>query len=114
MKAQVELRLVALYEGFSRLSAAGYPVRAISPEGAIYLTVSFDLRGRTTASGASLHTMGDVTQFLLEEAKLAIVPFTAFGAAPDSPWYRLSVGTVRPEEVGKILAHVENALKQLG
>jgi len=113
MKAEVESRLVALYEGFSRLSAAGYPVRAIAPQGAIYLTVSFDLRGKTTASGVTLHTMGDVTQFLLEEAKLAIVPFTAFGSAPDSPWYRLSVGTIRHEEVARILAHVENALGQL-
>jgi|GEM_PF-17773 len=113
MKSEVESRLVALYEGFNKMTAAGFPVRAIAPEGAIYLTASFDLRGKTTASGAVLHTMGDVTQFLLEEAKLAIVPFTAFGSPSDSPWYRLSVGTVRHEQVSKILAHVENALAQL-
>ncbi len=113
MKSAVESRLTALYKGFDRLERAGYPVGAIAPQGAIYLTLRFDLVGRTTASGESLQTMSDVTRFLLEEAKLAVVPFTAFGAPADSPWYRLSVGTLQLEEVDQILEHVEMALNQL-
>ena len=36
-----------------------------------------------------LETTEDVTRYLLNEAKLAIVPFYAFGTKRDSDWYRL-------------------------
>jgi len=49
----------------------------------------------------------------LEEAKLAIVPFYAFGAGQQSPWYRLSVGTCKKEEIGEMLDKLEKALEKL-
>ena len=49
-------------------------------------------------------------QFLLEEAKLAVVPFSAFGASKESNWYRLSVGTATERDVQEALHAVEKAI----
>jgi aspartate aminotransferase len=57
--------------------------------------------------------MADVTSFLLSEAGVALVPFYAFGASHDSPWFRLSVGTVRAEDIPGIIANLRRALKTL-
>ena len=54
-----------------------------------------------------------VTAYLLNEAKLAVVPFYAFGAARTSPWYRLSVGTCKKEEIPEMLSILKAALVKL-
>ncbi len=113
MCQDVEDRLNAFYDGFNRLAQMGFPVGVIEPQGAIYLTVKFDLVGRKTESGEELRSMADVTSFIVREAKLAIVPFTAFGSPADSPSYRLSVGTVSMNQIESILQNVEKALSQL-
>ena len=61
----------------------------------------------------TLETTANVTQYLLEEAKLAIVPFYAFGAKKDSPWYRLSVGTSVAEEIDELFNKLNAALSKL-
>ncbi|HJU46296.1 MAG TPA: aminotransferase class I/II-fold pyridoxal phosphate-dependent enzyme [Chitinophagaceae bacterium] len=112
-KGEVEERLRAIYEGLAALKNAGLPVDAIAPEAAIYLTIQFDLAGKTTAAGKKLEQQSDVTAYLLDEAKLALVPFYCFGAPKDSNWYRLSVGTCRKEEIGEMLGKLKAALEGL-
>ena len=109
-KAALEARLVGIYEGFMALKSKGYSVDAIAPQAAIYLTIKIDLVGKTTASGKVLATQRDVTAYLLDEAHLAIVPFSAFGAPANSPWYRLSVGTCKLDEIPHMLNQLERAL----
>ena len=65
------------------------------------------------ANGTVLATQADVTSYILDEAKLAVVPFSAFGAGNKSPWYRLSVGTSKKEEIPEMLGKLEAALKKL-
>ena len=60
-----------------------------------------------------LQNQADVTTYLLEQAKLAVVPFYAFGAPKNSPWYRLSVGTCKKEEIDDMLAQLKKALSGL-
>jgi aspartate aminotransferase len=60
-----------------------------------------------------LQTQADVTNYLLAEAKLAIVPFYAFGASKESPWYRLSVGTCKEEEIPEFLGKLKEAMQKL-
>ena len=55
----------------------------------------------------------DVTDYLLNEAKLAVVPFYAFGASADSSWYRLSVGTCKKEEIETVIYQLREALNKL-
>ena len=112
-RAKIEERLVRIHDGFIKLKMEGYHVDAVAPQAAIYLTVKVDLAGSTTALGQVLNDQADVTAYLLSEAKLAIVPFYAFGAPKDSPWYRLSVGTCKKEEIDEMLARLKGALQQL-
>ena len=86
---------------------------AIAPQAAIYLTVKIDATGRKTSNGFVLEKQSDVTAYLLNEAKLALVPFYAFGSPHSSPWYRLSVGTVKIEELHEMFAQFREALKKL-
>lgn len=109
-KAEIEERLQRIYEGFSALKAEGYAVEAIAPEAAIYLTIKLDLVGKKTADGNVLAAQADVTAYLLNKAGLAVVPFYAFGASKNSPWYRLSVGTCKKEEIGEMIGKLREAL----
>lgn len=112
-KSELEERLHRIYEGFIQLKKQGYTVDAVAPEAAIYLTIKIDLVGKKTAEGTELKTQSDVTSYLLQHASLAVVPFYAFGAEKTSPWYRLSVGTCKKEEIDEMLAKLSTALKQL-
>ncbi|MBL7910592.1 MAG: aminotransferase class I/II-fold pyridoxal phosphate-dependent enzyme [Bacteroidia bacterium] len=112
-KERVDKRLQGFYKGVQELKAAGYKVDAITPQAAIYLTVQFSLHGQKTADGKTLATTSDITKYLLDEAKLAIVPFSAFGASADSSWYRLSVGTCKVEDVSGVISNLKSALSKL-
>jgi aspartate aminotransferase len=112
-KMEVEFRLRRIYEGFMGLKSKGFSVDAVAPQAAIYLTIKIDLVGKTTADGTLLATQMDVTSYILAEAKLAVVPFSAFGGGANNPWYRLSVGTSKKEEIPQMLAKLEEALGKL-
>ena len=113
IKNNISKRLNAFYEGFTTLKNEGFAVEAIPPQAAMYLTVKFDLTGKTTAEGKTLETIAEVTQYLLNEAGLAIVPFYAFGASKKSTWYRLSVGTSVYEEIDELFEKLKGALNKL-
>lgn len=112
-KSEIENRLMAFYNGINSLREEGLPVDVISPQAAIYLTVKIDLIGKTTAKGETLNTVADMTNYLLNEAELAIVPFSAFGASQDSNWYRLSVGTSKVEDIPQVITKLKNAISSL-
>ena len=95
------------------MKGAGYPVDAIPPQAALYLTVKLDLRDYLSPEGLRLDSGAKVYQYLLEQAQVALVPFYAFGAATDSPWFRLSVGTTRLEDIAPILDQFRAALALL-
>ena len=112
-KNEVEHRLTHLHDGFKQLKSEGFSVDAIAPQAAIYLTVQVDLVGKTTAAGNLLKLQSDVTEYLLNEAKLAMVPFGIFGADRESSWYRLSVGCCRKEDIPEVISKLRTALQQL-
>jgi aspartate aminotransferase len=112
-KAEVNERLQNIFTGLQQMKAGGFNVDAVAPEAAIYLTIQIDYVGKKTAEGKLLETQADVTSYVLDEARLAVVPFYAFGAGRNSSWYRLSVGTCKKEEIGEMLAALQNALKKL-
>ncbi len=112
-KKEIEERLHGIYNGFMQLKNEGLSVDAIAPEAAIYLTIKIDLTGKKTAEGKILETQSDVTAYVLNNAGLAVVPFYAFGAASSSPWYRLSVGTCKKEEIGEMIGKMRESLAAL-
>ena len=113
MKRGVQDRLEALYTAISDLRTSGYPVDAIIPMGAIYLSAQFTLNGKRTAAGSLLRTNEDIRQYLLHQAGLAIVPFQAFGAKDDTGWFRLSVGAVSLPEIEAMVPRLRGALDTL-
>ena len=112
-KMEVNKRLVGLYNGIMELKEMGFSVNAIQPMAAIYLTVQFDLIGKKTANGDVLINQEMVTNYLLNEAKLAMVPFGFFGADRESNWYRISVGCCKYEEISELMQIVKAALEKL-
>ena len=112
-KSGLEQRLRGIHNGFMKLKAEGLPVDAITPEAAIYLTIKVDATGKKTAQGKILETQSDVTAYILNEARLAVVPFYAFGSNRSNPWYRLSVGTCKLEEIDEMIGKLGEALRKL-
>ena len=102
-----------IYHGFQQLKSEGFPVNACAPQAAIYLTIQINLVGKKTTDGKTLADQSEVTSYILNEAKLAVVPFYAFGASKNSSWYRLSVGTCRKEDISEMLGKLRSALVKL-
>ena len=113
MKRGVQERLDALHTGLMRLRDDGFPVKAIPPMGAIYLSVRFALRGAQTPDGETLETNEQIRRYLLAAAGVAIVPFQAFGMQEDTGWFRMSVGAVSLEEIARMFERLESALRSL-
>ena len=112
-RAAVSDRLRKIHDGFVTLKNEGYTVDVLAPEAAIYLTIKIDLTGKKTQEGNVLHDQPAVTSYLLDEAGLAVVPFSAFGASKTSPWYRLSVGTCKLEDIPEMIGKLRTAMKKL-
>lgn len=112
-KANVETRLHAIYDEFIKLKKLGFDVDAVAPQAAIYLTIKINLVGKKTFDGKLLNTQSDVTAYILNEAKLAVVPFSAFGANKNSPWYRLSVGTCHLKDIPEMIEKLKSSMQLL-
>ena len=112
-KSGLEERLRGIYAGFMKLKNEGLPVDCIAPEAAIYLTIKIDSVGRKAPDGKLLENQGDVTAYVLNNAGLAVVPFYAFGSSRSNPWYRLSVGTCKKEEINEMIDKLREALRKL-
>lgn len=112
-KNEVDFRLRKIFEGFQQLKSEGFSVDAVVPQAAIYLTVQINLVGKKTSEGKLLKEQTDVTEYLLTEAKLALVPFSAFGAGKENNWYRISVGCCKKEEIETVLKQLREALQKL-
>lgn len=111
-KDMISERVNKLFNGFSALREVGYPVDAIQAEGAMYLTVKIDLIGKTTPDGQPLKDAEDVTMWLIKQAKVGFVPFYCFGASKQSPWFRISVGTLKVDSISVVIENLRTALNQ--
>ena len=101
----MQQRLDLLHDGCRALARDGLPVDVIAPQGAIYLSVRFDLIGKRFANNEAIR------RHLLEQAGMAVVPFQAFGLREESGWFRLSVGAVSVSEIEAMLPRLRQALR---
>ncbi|EXL01283.1 pyridoxal phosphate-dependent aminotransferase [Aquamicrobium defluvii] len=80
------------------------------PQGAFYTFASCaGMLGRATPRGRKIETDGDFCAYLLDAAKVAVVPGSAFGA---SPFFRISYATSQ-EELREALARIAVACAAL-
>lgn len=103
-------RLHYLYQQIRVLQAKGYPVDAIAPDGGLFLAVKIEIIGAVKA-GKSLANATDIAAYLLEKAGIGLLPFSAFGTRRHLPWFRLSVGTCRKEDLPQIIQRLQKALE---
>lgn len=101
-RAGLHERLSTLDRGLTRLG-----VYHLVPQGAMYLSVRFDLFGKPGLDGTPMKTNEDVRKFLLHRAGVAVVPFQAFDLNEESGWFRMSIGAVS-------VPALEAALDRLG
>lgn len=101
-KNKIMKKLDSLYNHFLAMKSDGYSVDVIKPEGAIYLSVKLDVIGSKTKSGSILENTSDICSFFIESG-VAIVPFSAFGSSISLPWFRISIGTLRDEEIESLI-----------
>jgi aspartate aminotransferase len=113
IRTEILTRLLAIHNGFEQLKSEGHKVKSIAPQAALYLTAQFDLKGMKKENGEVITTTQDITKYLLEEAKIGIVPFSAFGSSSDSTWYRISVGTCTVKDTDGIISNLRAALVKL-
>jgi len=113
IKSNVQTSLNILHEGFQQLKSEGFSVDSIEPMGAIYLTIKIDYTGKTAPDGTVLKNSADINFYLIKEAKVAFVPFSAFGTDHDVNWLRASVGTITHDDVKTVAGRIREALSKL-
>lgn len=115
LNARSQQALNVLADGIAELQTAGLPVQMIRPQGAIYLSVRFDLVGKRTADGQVLEDNEAVRSYLLREAGFAVVPFAAFGAeeADREGWARASVGAASAAELRERMPALRKAIEAI-
>lgn len=111
-KSKVKTSLDSLYAGLVALRNEGLAIDAIEPMGAIYLTIKIDYVGKTTPQGEVLDTPTKLNFYLIKEANIALVPFSAF-ATEEMCWYRASVGACSAEEIESKIPQLKQALLNL-
>ena len=102
-----------VYLFFKGMESAGLPVKATVPQGAIYTSVRFDVIGLSSPNGMTLKNNTDIRQYLLAEARVAMVAFQAFGLWEESGWFRISVGAVSTEALEAGLIRLREAVAKL-
>lgn len=112
-KAKLEESLKVLHNGVQDLKAKGLTVDSIEPMGALYLTIKLNYIGKTKPDGAVIENSSDLVFYLINEAGVALVPFSAFGEDKSEPWFRASVGGLATDEIKVMLPKLESALNNL-
>jgi len=112
-KAKLEESLKVLHNGVQDLKAKGLSVDSIEPMGALYLTIKLDYIGKAKPDGTVIGNSSDLVFYLINEAGVALVPFSAFGEEKSEPWFRASVGGLAVDEIKIMLPKLESALNNL-
>ncbi|SDM10267.1 pyridoxal phosphate-dependent aminotransferase [Chryseobacterium taihuense] len=112
-KDKLEASLKVLHNGIQDLKKKGLSVESIQPMGAMYLTIKLDYIGKVKPDGNKIETSSDLVFYLINEAGVALVPFSAFGEEKTEPWFRASVGGLATDEIEIMMPKLENALNNL-
>ena len=112
-KGKLEASLKVLHNGIQNLKSKGLTVESIEPMGALYLTIKLDYIGKTKPDGTIIENSSYLVFYLINEAGVALVPFSAFGEEKTEPWFRASVGGLAIDEIEVMMPKLENALNNL-
>jgi aspartate aminotransferase len=106
----LEERLRVVYEACRELRRQGHDVDAVPPQGALYLSVRFDLEGGRTPDGDTLEDAEAARRYLLRRG-VGLIPFSAFGSTSQRGWYRASVAALTVERLEQAMAALGDAVR---
>lgn len=112
-KGKLEASLKVLHSGIQDLKTKGLIVDSIEPMGAMYLTIKLNYIGKIKPDGTVIENSSDLVFYLISDAGVALVPFSAFGEAKSEPWFRASVGGLDISEIEAMMPKLEKALNNL-
>lgn len=112
-KGKISESLKVLHEGIQEMKGKGFAVESIRPMGALYLTIELDYIGKKKPEGTEILDSTDLVFYLINEAGVALVPFSAFGNSRNMAWFRASVGGLSNDEVKGLFPRLEAALNKL-
>ena len=112
-KEKLQQSLQTLHEGIQNLKSKSFAVDSIQPMGAMYLTIKLDFIGKKTDDGTTIESSSDLVFYLIKDAGVAIVPFSAFGNSKEMPWFRASAGGLSKKEIEDMLPRLEKSLAKL-
>ena len=112
-KGKLEVSLKVLHAGIQDLKGKGLAVESIEPMGAMYLTIKLDYIGKAKPDGTVIENSSDLVFYLINDAGVALVPFSAFGEAKSEPWFRASAGGLATDEISLMMPKLEKALNNL-
>ena len=102
IKTEIDARLDTIYSAIMAMKSRGFPVDAIAPQGAIYLSFRVNLPGQSNEA---------IRLKLLEGAGMAVVPFQAFDLSEDTGWFRISIGAIAQDELPPMLTRLEAIIR---
>lgn len=112
-KSKISESLSFLHDAIQQMKAKGFAVESIQPMGALYLTIKLDYLGKIKPDGHTIENSTDLVFYLINEAGVALVPFSAFGNSREMPWFRASAGGLSLDEIKAMLPRLETALEKL-
>ncbi len=112
-KSKISESLSFLHDAIQQMKAKGFAVESIQPMGALYLTIKLDYLGKIKPDGHTIENSTDLVFYLINEAGVALVPFSAFGNSREMPWFRASAGGLSLDEIKAMLPRLESALEKL-
>lgn len=112
-KSKISESLSFLHNAIQQMKAKGFAVESIQPMGALYLTIKLDYLGKIKPDGHTIENSTDLVFYLINEAGVALVPFSAFGNSREMPWFRASAGGLSLDEIKAMLPRLERALEKL-
>lgn len=112
-KSKISESLSFLHNAIQQMKAKGFAVESIQPMGALYLTIKLDYLGKIKPDGHTIENSTDLVFYLINEAGVALVPFSAFGNSREMPWFRASAGGLSLDEIKAMLPRLETAMEKL-
>ena len=112
-KQKIKESLQTLHLGIQDMKSKGYKTDSIQPMGALYLTIALNYIGAVKPDGQQIGNSSDLVFYLIQEAGVALVPFSAFGNSENMAWFRASAGGLSKNEIQDLFPRLEKALSQL-
>ncbi|MCB5197313.1 pyridoxal phosphate-dependent aminotransferase [Deefgea salmonis] len=107
--------MLVLHTAIQTMKQEGLPVDSMLPMAGIYISINFDLKNKVMPNGKKIKTAKDISLYFIDQAGIAIVPFTSFGTTSIEAdnWFRAAICTIAPEQIAATIPRLREAILKL-